>query len=161
MLIISDRKLIVMKIYFALLTMLFCISCSQDQATVVIDAEVLTIQDKIFSGSFDIWGGFLSSSSGGGSFANDKIKIGVRFDFYGELYLLDLEVLHAELAHFCGQNSTNKLPIRICVWYNNDLMLNHTGLKLYLGNSNRVVYNECYIGQKRTDMLIEKMRSAP
>jgi len=89
------------------LTVVLClafIGCLKD--TKKIEAEVLTINENIFSG--ELIGQFLGSASG--HLTNDVIKVGVKIEYGGETFLEDLSLKHAELAYFKDKKT---LPITI------------------------------------------------
>lgn len=86
-------KRLILSLYIALFCILI-IGCSSKNYS--IRAEVLAINDNILAGR--MIGHFLGGSSG--TFANDVIKVGVKFDFKGQMYLINLELNHAELVYY-------------------------------------------------------------
>ena len=71
----------------------------------VLEVEVLTISGSLLEGK--LIGGFLSSPSGT---LTNKFKVGVRFGIGERMYLEDLELGYAELAHY---GKMSKLPLLI------------------------------------------------
>jgi hypothetical protein len=82
--------------------------CRVDIIQVDRDAEILSIDEKIFDGSWT--GDFLSSSSG--SFQSDTVKVGVKIDLGSHFFLQDLRLRHSELAYYKGRKT---LPLWIKV----------------------------------------------
>jgi len=102
--------------------LLFLVGC-QETATNNIEAEVLSINSHILNGQ--LLGAFLGSSSG--SFTNDVIKIGVKFEIGKYLFLEDLKLQHAELAYY-----KNKSTIPLCIQCTNGFPSSCNCIKIYL-----------------------------
>lgn len=104
------KKLIVTMILFL---SLLVGGCKKSWVACKIDAEVLTINERIMQG--ELIGQFMGSSSG--TFKSDVIKIGVSFYIGEHLFLEDLEVQHAVLAHY-KNNTTIPITVRVYWVYN-------------------------------------------
>ena len=96
---------IVLSIVISVL-LLFLIGCQNATITTDIDAEVLSINSHILNG--ELWGSFLSSSSG--SITDDIIKIGIKLEIGEYLFLEDLQLRHAELAYY---KNSSTIPLKI------------------------------------------------
>ena len=77
---------------------------------VMVGAEVLTINSEILEGN--LISHFLSSSSG--KLRSDVIKIGVKFEIDGNIFLEDLSLSHAQLAYYKDKNT---LPLEVKIRY--------------------------------------------
>jgi len=96
-------------------------SCSEEKINT--NAEVLSINENILEGR--LIGSFLSSSSG--YISDDVIKISVKFEAFGQLFLEDLKVQRAELIYFKDTSSMPLVVIR-------DDYVNSNGYRIYLLN---------------------------
>lgn len=96
-----------------LLILVLCIlmiglcGCTVEKTTKV-DADVLAINAEILEG--ELIGRFLGSSDGW--IRSDVIKVGVKFEINGNLFLEDLKLSHAQLAYY---KDANTLPLKITI----------------------------------------------
>jgi len=135
-------------IAFSLMTLCGCIS--RNEAEAVVTADIVAIENKIIDGDLNF--GILG---GRGSVSNDTIKIGVRFYLADELFLLDIDALHAELAHFCSNENNNKIPIRVRA-VTCDTWVTDEGILYFHLNHRRIYYNRIPMG--RADKFINYLK---
>jgi len=97
-----------MKKYVCLifLVLMTTFGCENYDVERLVQAEVLCINQNILEGK--MIGNFLGSSDG--TFSNDVIKIGVKVEFGGEIWLKDFRVKHAVLVYHKDKRS---LPVRV------------------------------------------------
>lgn len=92
-----------------ILCILMVVLCGcESKETIMIDAEVLTVNSEILEGK--LISQFLSGSSGW--LKSDVIKVGVKFEMVNQIFLEDLELSHAQLAYYKDRDT---LPLTITV----------------------------------------------